>query len=171
MEQVLNKYIPKKDKPALVFLTIAGILNHFLYEWTGNALIAFFCPVNESVWEHLKLLVFPFLFWSLWDSRNRKQDISSYFYHRLLAVLCGILSVITLFYTYTGVIGKDFFIFDILIFIIAILVTLRMVSWFSTHISKIPSEASIYTAWLALILCFFLFTCFPPDIPLFYSYN
>jgi len=171
MKDLLKKYIPKKDMPAFIFIIIAGTLNHFLYEWTGSALIAFFCPVNESIWEHLKLLAFPFLFWSLWDYRRVKRNAPSYFYCRFLAVLCGMLSIVTLFYTYTGIIGKNFFLADILTYVIGIITTLRMTSWFSRHLSTVPDAIASYSAWLALILCFFTFTCFPPNIPLFFSYN
>ena len=42
----------------------AGTLLHFAYEWSGgSAAAAVFAAVNESVWEHMKLLVMPaFLF-------------------------------------------------------------------------------------------------------------
>ena len=42
------------------FVLAAGSLAHFLYDWTGsNAIAGLFVPVNESVWEHMKLLFFP----------------------------------------------------------------------------------------------------------------
>ena len=34
---------------------------HFLYAWRPIPLFGLFAPVNESVWEHLKLLYWPFL--------------------------------------------------------------------------------------------------------------
>lgn len=44
------------------FVLAAGSLAHFLYDWTGsNAIAGLFVPVNESVWEHMKLLFFPML--------------------------------------------------------------------------------------------------------------
>ena len=44
------------------FLSIlAGSALHFLYDLWPNPLTAVFAPVNESVWEHLKLLYAPFL--------------------------------------------------------------------------------------------------------------
>lgn len=47
-----------------VITSILGVINHFLYEWTGNnSFIALFCATNESTWEHLKLLFFPYLIW------------------------------------------------------------------------------------------------------------
>ena len=40
----------------------AGPLLHFAYAWSGeNSLIAAFAAVNESTWEHMKLLFVPLL--------------------------------------------------------------------------------------------------------------
>ena len=45
-----------------LFVAAAGSLLHFLYEYSGqNPLAACISPVNESTWEHLKLLFFPYL--------------------------------------------------------------------------------------------------------------
>lgn len=169
MKHIFNKIIPQKDMPTFIFIIAAGTLNHFLYDWTGSALTAFFCPVNESVWEHLKLLFFPFLFWSLWNYFYKKPRASSYFFYRFLAVSSGMLSVMALFYTYTGIIGKNFFVPDIFTFMLGIIITLRLVSLLPKYIPSVPSLTSTYTAWLAVTLCFFTFTCFPPDIPLFFT--
>jgi uncharacterized protein (DUF983 family) len=55
------------------FVSIVGTLWHFIYQWTGdNRLVALVCPVNESPWEHLKLLWFPFLLWCLINLRSTK---------------------------------------------------------------------------------------------------
>ena len=41
---------------------LLGTLLHFVYEWTGeNRIVAAFSAVNESTWEHMKLLFVPFL--------------------------------------------------------------------------------------------------------------
>ena len=31
-------------------------LTHFLYEWLPNPVFSIFFPVNESIWEHMKML-------------------------------------------------------------------------------------------------------------------
>lgn len=47
---------------SIIFVCILGTLLHFTYELSGeNQLVASFSAVNESVWEHLKLLFFPML--------------------------------------------------------------------------------------------------------------
>ena len=40
---------------------VVGTAWHFLYRWLPLPVIGLFAPVNESVWEHLKLLYAPFL--------------------------------------------------------------------------------------------------------------
>ena len=48
------------------FTAFIGTLLHFAYEWSGfNPVFAVFGAVNESVWEHLKLLFFPMSVWIL----------------------------------------------------------------------------------------------------------
>ena len=47
---------------SVIFTWILGTILHFLYEWSGdNKIIASFSAVNESTWEHLKLVFFPML--------------------------------------------------------------------------------------------------------------
>lgn len=46
---------------ALIVCVLAPLF-HFLFEWSGsNHFVGLFAAVNESVWEHTKI-VFPFLF-------------------------------------------------------------------------------------------------------------
>ena len=44
----------------LATLAFGGAM-HFFYDWLPYPLVGLFAPVNESVWEHLKLLFWPFL--------------------------------------------------------------------------------------------------------------
>ncbi len=54
-------FFMKRKWWTVCFLSIlAGSALHFLYDLWPNPLTAVFAPVNESVWEHLKLLYWPF---------------------------------------------------------------------------------------------------------------
>ena len=45
-----------------IFMLVVGTLLHFTFGWSNNnPLIGTFSAVNESTWEHLKLLFFPML--------------------------------------------------------------------------------------------------------------
>lgn len=166
----LYKYINKKDLPYAIIAILLGCLNHFLYQLSkGAAIAALFCPVNESTWEHLKLLFFPFLFVSVCQYIRCRPQALRFFYYRFLAVFCGMLSIIALFYTYTGVIGQDFVVIDILIFVFSILFSFFMSSFFERKKWAIPSQTVVFSLWILVSICFFTFTCYPPGIPLFFS--
>ena len=56
------------------FTALAGTLLHFLYDLTGESVLAApFSGVNESTWEHMKLLYFPLLIFALIQSRFFKE--------------------------------------------------------------------------------------------------
>ena len=45
-----------------IFVMVLGTLLHFTYKWSNNnMLVGIFSPINESIWEHLKLMFFPML--------------------------------------------------------------------------------------------------------------
>ncbi len=59
----------------IFFVLITGTLAHFLYEWTGKNFIAgLFTPVNESIWEHMKLIFFPILAYAIYIIRKLQTD-------------------------------------------------------------------------------------------------
>ncbi len=99
-------------RTGIVFVIITGSIAHFLYDWSDHALIVgLFTPVNESIWEHMKLLFFRF--------KNRYPGIPS-------ALCAGILSgtflIPLFFYSYMFILGKDFFVLDISTFVLSILI-------------------------------------------------
>lgn len=170
MSDFLNKYIPKRDRPGILFVIVLGTFSHFFYSWTnGNGIIALFCPINESTWEHLKLLFFPYLLFSIWEYLHiSKTQNTVRLLCRFFGVLCGMITIIVLFYTYTGIIGTNFLILDILIFLIGVLISFATpVLLMKRHIT-VPSDTVIYMLWAFILLSFFMFTGFPPNIPLFF---
>ncbi|MCI8518676.1 MAG: hypothetical protein HFJ51_00655, partial [Clostridia bacterium] len=57
-----NKKIRSYQIFSVLFAFILGTLLHFTYKLSNNnMLVAAFSAINESVWEHLKLLFFPML--------------------------------------------------------------------------------------------------------------
>lgn len=53
--------ISKRLLIAFVLTTLAGACLHFLYDLLPSPATALFSPVNESIWEHLKLIYWPYL--------------------------------------------------------------------------------------------------------------
>ncbi len=148
-------------------VSFLGTLLHFLYEWTGDSLWAApISGVNESTWEHMKLLFFPlFLFaaveWFFFRERENFWCI------KLRGTLLGLTLIPVLFYTYNGVIGKSPDFINIAIFFISAAVTFYMENkWF-----KRPA-APCRPKWAFAALCviaglFLLFTFVTPQLGIF----
>ena len=172
MQNIFNKSLNKKNLPFILAVAILGSLNHFLYDWTGgSSFAALFCPINESPWEHLKLLFFPFLFLTLGTAALRRFRDRRFFYCRFLGVVCGMAFTLVTFYTYTGIWGSHVLILDLLIFFLSVVLSFSAARFFFRALKQIPSANVIFTLWGAGIFFFFVFTCFPPGIPLFFPYE
>ena len=148
-------------------VSLLGTALHFLYEWSGECLWAApLSGVNESVWEHMKLLALPVLVWSAAQGRQR---ISSNFWAvRAVSLLAGLGSIPVVYYTYTGALGFRLAAVDIALFYVA-----AALVFFLDH--RLGEEGRFSAPWqqklgrLALIilgLLFFLFTFHPPRFPL-----
>ena len=88
-------------------VTFGGTILHFLYDWTGGSiLVAPFSGVNESTWEHMKLLFWPLFLFAL-VQRLFFKDQENYWCVKLAEILLGLVLIPVLFYTYNGVFGKS----------------------------------------------------------------
>lgn len=152
------------------FTIIAGTLLHFAYEASNYSLfIAIFAPVNESVWEHLKLLFYPALLFISITFVLFKTSYPSYFYSHILSLFTGLLSIPVLYYTYTTILGKHYLVIDIIIFIFSIFITFLLGNCITRRWPAPNSEqkAFIILFLLLLVLFFIHFTFSPPQLELF----
>ena len=89
------------ETAGMLLTLLLGNLLHFVYDWTGQASwAAYISAVNESTWEHMKLLAVP---WILWTAVTilieRRADCAA---PRAAGLLTGLILIPALFYTYTG---------------------------------------------------------------------
>lgn len=152
---------------------ILGTVLHFVYDWTDkSALAGIFSPVNESVWEHLKLPFWPLLiWWVVGFFLFRKKGGASparWFCCCAVSLWVSILFIIVVHYSYTGIFGGESMLVDILIMLagIALAQALALRTFKRSNIR----EGSLVLALIAVILpaaAFIVFTFVPPKIPLF----
>ena len=84
-----------------------GTLLHFLYDWLGEStLVAPFSGINESTWEHMKLLFWPTFIFSIVQSFFFR-DRENFWCVKLRGTLLGLALIPIIFYTYNGVVGKS----------------------------------------------------------------
>lgn len=144
-----------------------GTLLHFTYQWSGNSpLVGLFSAVNESTWEHMKLLFFPSFIYFLLERKYTARKYPNLLTCRMLGLLLGLAFIPVSFYTYTGVVGKSFPPIDIAIFFVSVLITFlccRPLQKYHIHLT-VPLSLLIL---LGLLFCFLIFTFYPPRIGLF----
>ena len=163
----MYRIIRRKDFPYILITIITGLLAHCAYEYSGkNPVTALIAPIYESVWEHLKLLFFPFLLSSLAEYYLRRPTLADFFAARFVGVWAGMLSIVFLYYGYSGIIGRNFTPVDILLFIIGVIAAYYASGKFGKRL-RCQEPLTIFLCWAFSVLLFFIFTCFPPELPLF----
>ena len=110
-----------------LFTSIAGTFLHFLFDLSGqNIIAALFSAVNESIWEHLKLIYYPMLLFSLVEYRVWGKQIPNFWCVKLIGTVFGLILIPVIFYTYSGVWGKVIDLVNIAIFFIAAAAVFRL---------------------------------------------
>jgi len=150
-----------------IFSVAVGSLLHFVYDWSGGSpLVMPFAAINESTWEHMKLLYWPMLAfgWLQWLAGGR--DIGGFWRCKLAGMLLGLALIPVLFYTYNGVFGTSGALVNIGIFVLAAAAA-YVLEW------RLPGRGGgealpLLLLWL-LGLAFSVFSFMPPQLPLFIS--
>ena len=152
-----------------LFTAIVGTFLHFLFELTGgHPVAALFSAVNESIWEHLKLLYMPMLLFALWEYRVYGKTRQDFWCVKLVGFLVGLGLIPLLYYTYTGILGIRADWFNITIFFRAAAAAYRLETALLQREKPCGLSAWVaLTAIVALGLVFWVFTFFPPRIPFF----
>lgn len=152
----------------IIFVLITGTLAHFLYDWSGNNyIVGFFTPINESIWEHMKLIFFPMLIYSLFIIFKFKETYPCITSSLYFGILTGTLLIPILFYAYISVLGKDIFILDIGIFILSIIIAFLLSYKLTLSCRLEPYTFLLCFLVCILFICFILFTYQPPSARIF----
>lgn len=148
--------------------TFGGTILHFLYDWTEETfLVSPFSGVNESTWEHMKLLFWPLFLFAL-IQRLFFKDQGNYWCVKLAEILLGLMLIPMMFYTYNGVFGQSADWINIAIFYISAALVF-LFEWWAFKNDRLPCKyPRLAFAAICLIgTLFVVFTFAPPQIPLF----
>lgn len=151
-------------------VTIAlGTVSHFVYDWTGgNFFVGLFFPVNESTWEHMKLLFFPMFIYALVAGKKVEEEYPCIYNAMFTGILMGLVLIPTFFYTYTGILGFNVDWVNIALYVISVVVSYYVVYRVAEKCIKRDSKILRYVMY-ALLLAFMVFSVYPPKLGLFVS--
>lgn len=154
----MNKRYKKITGIGILWTLVLGTLSHFFYQWSHETmLVGLFSPVNESVWEHLKLLFFPALAYMLIEQKAMGKTMPGLLGKNLLGLFAGLLAMPLLFYGYTVFSGKSILWVDIGIFCVCVLLTFLLpYVWRNRQISpsleKILVQMGLFLAVAFLVV-------------------
>jgi hypothetical protein len=156
----------------VLLLFISGPM-HSAFEGLGRPVFtAAVLPVNESVFEHLKLAFWPLFFWWLLGYvlyiRQGKGDVNRWFLAAMSTIFVSPLFILVFYYTYTGALGIHSLLLDILSLPLSLLIAQSL----AVHIYRYArgprwAVPAFIAAAIFLIVVFALFTYQPPRIPMF----
>lgn len=154
---------------SFIITVILGTLFHFAFQYSGeNTVVGAFTPVNESIWEHLKLILIPSIIVGVMEYFAFGKDYSGYFGAKGFATLIGMLFVLTGYYTYSGIFGTNSFVADILLFIGGSALSSFLTYVFLTRFNLGERESIIGILIIAFLLIIFMYFTFdPPMLELF----
>lgn len=158
-----------------IILGIIACILHYVYDLSGKKLtVGLFNPVNESVWEHLKLMFFPFILWwiAMYFIKDKKCDIPLNIWIESVAVSLVVapLSVVLLYYSYTGAFGIESVFIDILLVFVCYYIALCVASHFLEY--SVPNNCAAIASIIVIaviFIAFIVFTINPPELPIFYN--
>ena len=157
-----------------VFLILLlSVLLHFVYNWWPNTLFSIFFPVNESIWEHVKLLytsivifgIVDFIFLKIFKI-NFHNFITSLFLSSSFAVILFLIIYIPLF----NVFGNNTVI-NIIVLVISIIAS-QIISYFVLREDEYPNLN--YISLIGIILIYIVFgilTYHPLKNEIFYDFS
>lgn len=152
-----------------LFTSILGTFLHFLFDLSDHSVIAaIFSAVNESIWEHMKLIYYPMLLFALIEFQFRGKDHKAFWCIKLVGILFGLTLIPVLYYTYTGIFGVSVDLLNITIFFLSA----GLAFWVESKLFQKENGCCLSSRTSFILICmigvvFTLLTFFTPEIPFF----
>ena len=136
---------------------------HFLYDWLPNSLFSIFFPVNESIWEHMKLIYTSFIFYGIFDYlllKKNKIDFNNFLIQLFLIPIIAIFIYLIIFIPIYKMIGENMII-SIGLLAIVILIE-QILSYFILQYKQIKYQNIIGIVGIILVYIIFGYLTYKP---------
>lgn len=152
-----------------LFCCLTGVLFHFLYGWSSEWMVLRpFVPVNESVFEHLKLLFYPMLLATVSEAFLTGRSPMMLLASRAVSAWISCALLTGFFYSYSALAGHTILFVDIASYFVFVALAYRLSEAFCARCGKSPAFVAI-GCFLLIAACalFALFSEFHPELPFF----
>lgn len=135
---------------------------HFLYNWSPNSLFSIFVPVNESIWEHMKLIYTSFLLYGIIDYILLKKNLKfhNFLFQLWIIPIIGIILYLLIFIPIYSHIGENMVISIGLLFLIIVIE--HIISYFLLQSKPIKYQTVIGIVGIIFIYIIFGYLTYKP---------
>ena len=167
------KFVRRYSIIGIIVVCLLSIPLHFSFEWSGgNPIVGMFTPINESIWEHLKLVFWPLLLW--WGmgyvifKKSKNLSFSKWVPSGTFSILFSMIFIAAWYYFWTAGLHLESSIIDVGSLFIAV----PLAQLIAMHLYRILSSRPIYVilslGFIVLFMALFIYYTFArPEVPLF----
>lgn len=161
----------KKLKIVNVVIFFAlSFLWHFVYDLIPNFFTAIFFPVNESIWEHMKIIFGVIIFGSLISlilMQKFKIKYNNFYVEIIIKAILGVIFYLAIFIPLYNIFGENMF-----ISITLMLITYIVMEFIGYKILLLDELDIKILPIILIVLCYILFallTFYPPHYSIFFD--
>lgn len=152
-----------------VFIVAAGSMFHFFYGWFGpSKLLAALFPVNESVWEHLKLGYWSLVLFTTAQSLAMRWRAANLWGAAGVGIIILQGTILAVFYSYTSATGHPVLVLDIGSYVLGAILCQAAGFWIMAR-SRPSRPFNTLGVWILVLhgLALVIFTFATPRLPIF----
>lgn len=162
----------RKIKIVGIFIIFGlSFISHFLYNWIPNSIFSLFFPVNESVWEHMKLIVTPVLIFSMFEYilyRRKNIYFNNFILSYSISIALGIVIYLAIYLPIDYIFGHSAVVAISLLFLTFVFVELA--SYYIMNYEKIKYSDIIGVSIIIILYIILGYLTYNPiEIDLFYD--
>lgn len=160
-----------KNKIKVIGTIIAFLLCfpfHFVYDAFPNFLTSIFFPINESIWEHMKLLFSSIIVSGIIQKvilLYKKENIKNVCFSNFIAAIISIPIFLIIFLPIYYIFGENFPL-TIFIMLISIIIA-EYISYKITNLKDLNMEKKTIILVIITYIMFGILTYYPPKYDLF----
>lgn len=153
---------------SFILFTLIGSLLHFAFDFTnGNLFVGLFTPVNESIWEHFKLILVPLTLFAFVILFLKKDTLNNIMFATSFSIVLTNIFIYIIFTLYGALGFPETVISSITIYALGMALGFLLIYIFS-HSTNFANTNIIGTILIFLIyISFMTLTFYPPRLELF----
>lgn len=162
----------KKWKIISIFgIFVLSSLFHFIYDWFPCFLTSLLFPINESIWEHNKIIIGAFFIFSLLEKLYYKKEKDCLFNGFISAICCVFINTLIFSPIYFFILKtKDNIIITFIVYFISISIS-EYISYQLLKKDSNKKERLALILWLSIFLLNVILTYHPLNLPIFKDYS